>query len=68
MYFGLRGLKQQESLPNVQAGFGAAKLLSGVGLPALSGGIWADSECHNSALGKQQHLEEDNEEGLASSA
>lgn len=39
MYFGLRGLKQQESLPSVQAEFGAAKPLSWGGLPILSGVI-----------------------------
>lgn len=63
VYFGLRALKQQEPLPNVQAEFEAAKPLCWGGLPALSGGIWADSESHCSAPGKQQRLEEDNEEG-----
>lgn len=64
VYFGLWGLKQQKPLPSVQAEFEAAKPLCWDGVPALSGGICTDSERHCSAPGKQQHLEEDNEEGL----
>lgn len=57
MYFGLRGLKQQEPLP---------EQLTWGGCQPFSGGRWGgNTECHCSELREEQHLEEDNEEDFA---